>query len=293
MWPPSTHRLSPLTPPLLLNSAFQRMCAYSADLNFRLRAWHTEQPRPALPPVAPFGNAQECLLFPRLTQGLRDPQPFLLLSLTVFPYPSNPPQSCARTLSLKVCPALLFFFLFFVFCWGGFRSISCFVASKQVYWHRKCAAPCSSNTWEGAGLFPPKCRSAFSNIGARGWTNSPWRSSTGLTQTPNRQQTAYIRGRAWPVQAKESFSAPGDLRVEKFHMWPLLLTSSCGWFLDSLSIYSSLWRVTAQTVLRPRSPTSADAQEQFGQTQSDVRLGNMTKYMRRGQKCADQFFHTR
>lgn len=73
--PPNHPQTLPPKLPLLLNSAFQRMCAYSADLNLRLPARHTKQSRPMLPPVPPFGNAQECLhvlLFLRLTQGLRD-----------------------------------------------------------------------------------------------------------------------------------------------------------------------------------------------------------------------------
>lgn len=50
--PPPLNCLSDLT----LHSSVQYVCIVSADLNFRLPAWHTEQPCPTLPSVPPFGN---------------------------------------------------------------------------------------------------------------------------------------------------------------------------------------------------------------------------------------------
>lgn len=120
MWPPSTQRLSPPKQPLLLNSAFQRMCAYSADLNFRLPARHTRPTSYA---------ASRMSSFPRMFH-------FSLLSLIFFPCPWNTAQSCACTL-LRACPTCLFFW-----------SISCFERSLL---RQKRGAPCSSDTWEGAG----------------------------------------------------------------------------------------------------------------------------------------------
>lgn len=111
----------PPEPPLLLNSAFQRMCAYSADLNFRLSARHTKQPRPTLPPVPPFSNAQECLcalLFLGLTrpaganhERFTQPAYIHLPLLIVFPLPLK-----AKKLCMHVVKILCYFYKHQLLC---------------------------------------------------------------------------------------------------------------------------------------------------------------------------------
>lgn len=54
--------------PLLLNSAFQAMCAFSADLNFRLAARHTGREATSYAALCPFplqraGKSQSTGLF--------------------------------------------------------------------------------------------------------------------------------------------------------------------------------------------------------------------------------------
>lgn len=108
--------------PLLLNSAYQAMCAFSADLDFRLLARHTEKPRLTLPWVPSLYSVQESLkvldcLFPA-QQGR--PDLGRLRELT-FPPEQNPlsvlfeNQHRIRARPVKVHPPSLVFFFFFFY----------------------------------------------------------------------------------------------------------------------------------------------------------------------------------
>lgn len=117
-WPASF--VTPIHPhsPAWLHIPAYSMCAYSADLNFRLHARHTERPRP-LPPLPPFSNAQQrlCLLLRRTRVGhnpwmvqsthLHPCSPLHRWQLQqIAPHPHPLPKLCLHL--LKVRPMLFF-----------------------------------------------------------------------------------------------------------------------------------------------------------------------------------------
>lgn len=122
------------------------------------------------------------------------------------------PKQCTHL--FKVHPPLLFLWASAVLC--------------LVY----CGVPCSCNTWEGAGTFSPKCRpKTFTHSDTSVWVYKCLKRRGKKMSHTVRNKQHMCSKLGFDLSELKSFSTQSDLRVEKFHMWPLLLTSSCSLFL--------------------------------------------------------------
>lgn len=198
------------------------MCAFWADLNFLLPAWHSKQPRTTVPPVPPFCRMSP---HPPLLQAHGRPEgptracffqlSFFLLSiifLIIIPHPWKPAQ-------IFVC-ALLTCILQSTVLWSALWQQPRFTDTKKQ---------CTCQQWHLRESSPKSMVTAHQCVCV-----SAQKECYDHLQASTQESTESIRTTAllsWPGFTRASQRASQCLRVEKFHMRPLLLTSSWSLFL--------------------------------------------------------------
>lgn len=173
------------------------------------RAWHTNQPRPKLPPVPPSYSVQECTYVFRLVLGLGDQTygwftllpPHSLLSRAVFLCPWEAAQSKVRTL-LKCIRH----------CCVYEHQLLCGSVQGLLTWK-------GSDTWEGRGnVLTQKLLPSYTRISPRECTMR-WLRSHAVNRKYTLRCTAATR-----IDLSE---------LKSFSAWPR------GWW----SFKGDLWRV--------------------------------------------------
>lgn len=260
------------------------MCALSADLNFRLPA------RPTLPPIPPFGNAQECLcllLFLRLTSlGLNHEWlshliffPSLLLFTSFFNCFFLPLKAHSYAHTLVKCTAV-------------FMSISCFAAVNKFT---------DTETWRALQrrqdvrrTYSPKCGCTTVAFTYSDMSVSLYKKSVWIIHRPNTQSSTdsihvavlWLRpGLTWVSQRTSQRLVTSG--------WRYSTCDLCCWPPACFLIFVHIQPLNSYN---PDCPTAmyTDFSKRITTWTNSVchEVGQYDKYIRRRKKCVNHTVYT-